>query len=267
MYWRGWKPRCAGPSIQTEQVGDATFRFDIEWLNNSKYSITDREGNPIRLGPPLVVNVYEIDGNEFKYIWVNPDGTYGKDRLIKTRYTSYAQEIKAFRWGLNEQYLSPSTSPLPEAEREAFAAGEGHAFYPVDEDLRITARFVPDTSFTRLTMATSAADSVTYTVSGRAYFELGGGAQVLTLYRNSDADDPATGRLFLPFRDATSGTTTYGGGRYLNVEAPRAGTVILDFNQAYNPYCAYTEGYACPVPPAENDLTVPIAAGTKLPAG
>ncbi|MCP9236554.1 DUF1684 domain-containing protein [Lewinella sp. JB7] len=249
-------------NLQTEQVGEAIFRFDIEWLSNSKYSISDRKSNPVTLGPPLVVNIYEIEGNEFRYIWMNPDGSYGKDHLIKTGYTSYEQELKTFRWALNEQYLSPGTSPLPAADREAFAAGEGHGFYPPDESLRITARFTPDTTFAQLTMATSSADSVTYRVYGKAHFKVGGEAQELTLYQSTN-DEVTT--LFVPFQDATSGTSSYGGGRYMDVPVPAGDTVVLDFNKAYNPYCAYTDGYACPVPPAENRLRVAVAAGVMAP--
>src|SRR4029077_12782195 len=71
--------------------------------------------------------------------------------------------------------------------------------------------------------------------------------------------------LFVPFGDATSGFESYGGGRYidLSISAIKKNRVILDFNKAYNPYCAYASGYNCPIPPLENLLTVPIVAGEK----
>ena len=67
----------------------------------------------------------------------------------------------------------------------------------------------------------------------------------------------------MPFVDATSGTETYGAGRYLELEALEDGTFLADFNLAYNPYCAYSEDYSCPIPPAENRISVPVRAGEK----
>jgi hypothetical protein len=69
--------------------------------------------------------------------------------------------------------------------------------------------------------------------------------------------------LFIPFRDATSGSETYAAGRYLELTENTTGIYDLDFNRAYNPYCAYREDYSCPLPPAENTLTVAIRAGEK----
>ena len=86
--------------------------------------------------------------------------------------------------------------------------------------------------------------------------------ETLTLYAREGDDAPET--LFVPFRDATSGQTTYGAGRYL--DAPLVGEqVTLDFNRAYQPYCAYSDAWTCPLPPAENWLRVKVEAGEKLP--
>jgi uncharacterized protein len=75
---------------------------------------------------------------------------------------------------------------------------------------------------------------------------------------------PFRGKLFLAFGDATSAKETYGAGRYLDItKTPGATTIILDFNKAYNPYCAYNETYSCPLPPPENLLNVAIRAGEK----
>ncbi|PPK88372.1 uncharacterized protein DUF1684 [Neolewinella xylanilytica] len=249
-------------NVQTEYVGAVPLRYDVEWRSNSRYRLTPRGDNPLPTAGERTVNVYEIEGNEFRYIYPNPDGTYTKDRFFKTAYTSYEQEMKTFRVALDEQYRHPGTSPLPEAERETFA---GHDFFPVDEAYRVVADFVPDTTGAELTMLTSSGSSVTYTVYGRAQFDLGGGAQELMLLHDARTDDTPTGRLFVPFRDATSGKSTYGGGRYLDIPFPQDGTLVLDFNKAYNPYCAYTVGYACPVPPEENTLGVAVEVGVKAP--
>ena len=71
--------------------------------------------------------------------------------------------------------------------------------------------------------------------------------------------------LFLPFNDNTNGKTSYGGGRFIDLEIPEAGskTIVIDFNKSYNPYCAYNHKYSCPIPPSENNLNVEISAGVK----
>jgi len=69
--------------------------------------------------------------------------------------------------------------------------------------------------------------------------------------------------LFIPFKDATSGKETYGAARYLEIEETEVGIFLVDFNKAYNPYCAYSEAYSCPFPPRENWLEVAIKAGEK----
>lgn len=94
-------------------------------------------------------------------------------------------------------------------------------------------------------------------------FELDGQALRVHAYRFAGSPQ---GALFVPFRDATSGTETYGAARYLDLEVEEDGVVVLDFNLAYHPYCAYNEAYSCPLPPAENRLAVRIEAGERLPA-
>jgi uncharacterized protein (DUF1684 family) len=74
-------------------------------------------------------------------------------------------------------------------------------------------------------------------------------------------------RLFVPFTDATTGQETYGAGRYLDLDRTSTGIYVVDFNTAYNPYCAYNPTYDCPVPPKDNRLPVPIRAGEKTPRG
>ncbi len=96
-----------------------------------------------------------------------------------------------------------------------------------------------------------------YHRAGTARFSVNGVEVASTLY------DTGHSGYFIPFRDATSGKTTYGAGRYLDIEPNDDGTVTIDFNLAYNPYCAYNEAYSCPLPPVENWLSVPIAAGEK----
>ncbi len=93
-----------------------------------------------------------------------------------------------------------------------------------------------------------------------AHFEVDGEPVSLALY---DTGHPG---YFLPFRDRTSGSETYGAGRYLDIEPSDDGTATIDFNEAYNPFCAYNDAYACPLPPPENWLQVRIEAGERLPS-
>ncbi|HUI01083.1 MAG TPA: DUF1684 domain-containing protein [Nitrososphaerales archaeon] len=94
------------------------------------------------------------------------------------------------------------------------------------------------------------------------HFDLlvGGEAVRLTVYQSAEREDPY---LFIPFRDATSGKETYAAGRYLEMRVEHDDNYLVDFNYAYNPYCAYNDGYACPLPPQENWLQVAIRAGER----
>lgn len=97
---------------------------------------------------------------------------------------------------------------------------------------------------------------------GQFHFTVDGKECVLTAYQSADHPE----HLFLPFKDATNGTETYGAGRYIDVSAQPDASVhyVIDFNLAYNPYCAYNPAYSCPVVPRENFLTVPIRAGERV---
>ncbi|MEP6676718.1 MAG: DUF1684 domain-containing protein [Ferruginibacter sp.] len=98
------------------------------------------------------------------------------------------------------------------------------------------------------------------------YFKIRDTALTLTVYRSLETlPAPYKDYLFIPFTDITSGNTSYGGGRYIDVEKKdiKNNQLDLDFNKAYNPYCAYTTGYNCPIPPRENNLAIEILAGEK----
>jgi uncharacterized protein (DUF1684 family) len=111
-------------------------------------------------------------------------------------------------------------------------------------------------------LETSTGDEQTYFRAARATFELGGQPCALMLYQPTF--ETGGERFFVPFRDATSGQETYGVGRYLEADLLSDGRVLLDFNYAYHPFCAYSPRYRCPLPPVENRLSVPVYAGEKL---
>ena len=135
---------------------------------------------------------------------------------------------------------------------------EGLDYYPPNLDYRYTLSLNPVEKEEEITFQTSTGDEQIYFKVGTIDFEVDGEPAQLAVYKSADYDD-----LFLPFRDATSGSETYGAGRYLEPQELGSGDLLVDFNLAYNPFCAYSESYSCPMPPFENHLKVAIRAGEK----
>ncbi len=142
-------------------------------------------------------------------------------------------------------------------------------FFPPDPAFCIWARFTPADDAQPFYMASIQGERERFVKFGELEFELGGTKGRLSLYRNLDRLRLPGGRekVLLPFRDPTNGESTYGGGRYLdlNLSDIREGRVHIDFNRAYFPLCAHGGKVPCPLPPAENHLAFPVEAGEKLP--
>lgn len=174
----------------------------------------------------------------------------------------YAAAIEAHRAAYRAEFLKTPNSPLQTQEALTHLR-----FYAPDSAYRVTARFERTTDAEPFQMPTTSGQSKTYVAYGRVTFELHGQTHTLTVYRNLELARLPQYRdyLFIPFRDQTSGKATYGGGRYLDLRTGelKDGTLSLDFNNAYNPYCAYADGFACPIPPRENTLRVPVEAGEQ----
>ncbi|MDB5201134.1 MAG: hypothetical protein JWQ27_543 [Ferruginibacter sp.] len=140
-------------------------------------------------------------------------------------------------------------------------------FYPVNNRYHVPAKFERIQDSIGFMMATSGKTPKKFFRYGLLVFSIEGHPCKLTLFQSEQlkADPAWKNYLFLPFTDLTSGEESYGGGRYLDIRIPEISnhTLWLDFNKAYNPYCAYTIGYNCPIPPRENDLPIPIRAGEK----
>lgn len=138
-------------------------------------------------------------------------------------------------------------------------------FYTINKKYAVHARFEKLNDTTGFIMKTSGPKQKKYYNYGRVYFSIGKQALQLTIYQSKDlmADSIYKNYLFIPFTDKTSGEQSYGGGRYLDfmIDDIKENGLLIDFNKAYNPYCAYTSGFNCPIPPAENDLPVAIKAG------
>jgi len=149
----------------------------------------------------------------------------------------------------------------PEAPaRKNFA---GLDWFPVDPRWRVPARWEPFDEPREVTIPTAIGTGTTMTAPGRVVFEIDGTRYPLVAFSEHGGQDG----LFIIFRDATSGETTYGAGRYLRADPPEDGWTVLDFNQAYNPPCAFTKFATCPYPPPGNRLPIPIEAGEKAYRG
>jgi uncharacterized protein (DUF1684 family) len=144
-------------------------------------------------------------------------------------------------------------------------------FYPVNEQYRVTATFERKDSSEWFLMPTSGVIKKEYRVFGIFSFSINDTAVKLNVYQSKQlmASEEYFDYLFIPFTDKTSGIDTYGGGRYIDLKMNdiKNDRYIIDFNKAYNPYCAYAAGYNCPIPPKENDLPVTVKAGEKNYAG
>lgn len=152
------------------------------------------------------------------------------------------------------QFENGIDSPIPKTEKQNF---EGLRYYPVDVLYRVPAVLVADSVRDTLTLMTTVGENLPLVRMGGLEFELQGMKHRLTAYKYLERE--REGELFVPFRDLTSGVSTYGGGRYLDV--PYTDDIQIDFNTAYNPYCVYNIEYSCPLPPAENKLLVEVRAG------
>ena len=168
-----------------------------------------------------------------------------------------------FQRELNAEYKDVTKSPLKDKDRKKF---KGLDFFKFDSTYVVTAvlKLTPETDFFEMKTTT---DRVTKErVFGVLHFTLHGKEQRLNIYQGKDLiQKPGyEDYLFLPFLDETNGLESYGGGRYIDARIPQGDTMIIDFNKAYNPYCAYNEKYSCPIVPRQNYLKTRVEAGVKV---
>jgi len=164
------------------------------------------------------------------------------------------QQLIDFRKQKNEYFRSEG--PLIDEQKQAF---KGLVYYAPNP--KFVFHSVPIKSLQTeeiIEIQTSAGDTQSYRKAGVIHFLVDGKEYPLSVYKDTDAFNPS---YFLPFKDATNGKETYGAGRYIDIEN---NTIqILDFNYAYNPYCAYNDKWRCPITPEENRLSIPVDAGEK----
>jgi len=189
--------------------------------------------------------------------------------LLLSGFTCLAQDhktqIAAFREKYKNDFLADKTSPLKKEDLQYLR------FYDADSTYRVTAKeelLSNEQSFIMPVFVGTGRQYVRYAI---LKFTLKGQPMQLTVYRNIalSAIPQYKDYLFLPFTDETNGTETYGGGRYIDLRDGdfKSNEIEIDFNKSYNPYCAFSGGYACPKPPEENHLQIAVKAGEKLFAG
>ncbi len=174
----------------------------------------------------------------------------------------FKSDIKKFRDELNKEYADSITSPLLKEDLLTF---KGLKYYPVNKSFKVEAKFFRTPDELPFKMKTSTNRTPEYLKFGDVEFNLKGKIIKVPIYQSIKLKEKEEYKdyLFLPFRDLTSGKNSYGGGRYIDLKIPEGETIIIDFNKAYNPYCAYNHKYSCVVPPAENFINVKVKAGVK----
>jgi len=185
------------------------------------------------------------------FSWGHANAQFGDIGWQKGLETYWSKIDSAFRDTLH--------SPLPKEARSGFTALER---FTTDPSFRVKASFTLHEGPV-FGMKTTSQREPQYQSIGTLRFVVEGKEEQLTVYRNIDLSrlPDYVHYLFVPFTDLTNGDSTYGGGRYIDLEGPLGREVELDFNRAYNPYCAYGGAYSCPIPPLENHVEVAVRAG------
>lgn len=182
---------------------------------------------------------------------------YNITSLQTTLPESYTEKIENIRKERSTYFQNSQDSPVK--DKSDF---KGLVYFPIDTTYKVQATLELLSKQKPMEVAMSQGKTEEFIRYAWAKFELKGQNYRLLLLKRSTQED----ELFLPFTDKTSGNTTYGGGRYLDLPLEKGSkTIEIDFNLAYHPYCVYNYNYTCPVPPKENSLSLAIQAGEKLP--
>ncbi|MGJ8592819.1 MAG: DUF1684 domain-containing protein [Aquaticitalea sp.] len=167
-----------------------------------------------------------------------------------------------FQREINSEYKDASKSPLKAKDLKKFT---GLNFFKYDSTYVVTATLkeTPDSEFFGMKTTTSRLSRER--IYGVLTFQINGETYQLNVYQGEDLmkKEGFEDYLFLPFLDDTNGDESYGGGRYIDMRIPEGETVVIDFNSAYNPYCAYNEKYSCPIVPRVNYIDAEVKAGVK----
>ena len=178
-----------------------------------------------------------------------------QDKLPLLGDTDYQRQM-------NADFKDAAKSPLTDRDRKVFRSLD---FFKFDSTYVVNADFKRTPNETPFKMKTTTDREVDYIKYGEATFTIKDKLLKLSVYQDLEMAEEVGQEeaLFLPFMDNTNGVESYKGGRYIEVKLPKDDKLLIDFNKAYNPYCAYSHRYSCPIPPEENDLLVRVEAGVK----
>jgi len=176
---------------------------------------------------------------------------------------AYKKEIKEHRKHYKADFLKEERSPFFGKKKRL----KKMRFYKANKSYKVVCDFQRTDDAKPFDMATYSGKVKSFIKYGIITFELDGKKEELSIYRNMNMMrmEAYANHLFLPFKDKTNNQKTYGGGRYIDLEVKDIvdGKVIIDFNKCYNPWCAFSDGYNCPVPPKENHLGIEVKAGER----
>jgi uncharacterized protein (DUF1684 family) len=180
---------------------------------------------------------------------------------FKMTAQTYQESIIKHRETYKKEFLKEEDGPVKEEDLMYFD------FFKPDTNFRIPCKFTATNTQKTFTIPTVDGKQKEYFKYGILSFEVKGKKHQLNIYRSLSlmSNPKYRNYLFVPFKDLTNGKESYGGGRYLDFQTTdiQNNLLILDFNKAYNPYCAFSSGYSCPIPPKENHLKASIEAGEK----
>ena len=168
-----------------------------------------------------------------------------------------------FQKEMNAKFKDASTSPLTKKGLKNF---KGLDFFPVQDKYKVKAKLVKTPDAPIFNFPTTTDRIAVYKKYGVVSFIIDGNGFELAIYKNEFPKEEYKNNLFLPFLDNTNGNTSYAGGRFIDVlttDELKDGTIEIDFNKAYNPYCAYSDRYSCPITPRDNYIDIEINAGVK----
>lgn len=182
--------------------------------------------------------------------------------INKSYGQKYTQLIEAHRTNYKKEFLQDDHSPLKKQDLKYLR------FFKPDIAYRVIANFTSIHDTVGFDMQTHSGKIKKYFVYGSLSFKMQDKTFTLFIYYSKELaqKEGLEDYLFLPFTDVTNSVSTFGGGRYLDfkIKDIQNNTLVIDFNKCYNPYCAYADGYSCPIPPTENDISIKIEAGEKM---
>jgi hypothetical protein len=203
----------------------------------------------------------KIEVKNREHIMGNQSDVRGGTHQHSVSENDAARQIESFRKQKDKFFKESEDSPILVEDKETFT---GLHYYPFEEKFRVVANLVREPHPGTFRVQTTTGDFKEYVRIGRLEFEIDGQKYSLTAFEPPSNEPMHGNRIFVPFRDRTSAKETYGAGRYIDLNKKPGDVYTLDFNRAYNPFCAYSPYYSCPLPPGENNLPIEIRAGEKL---